>query len=105
MMHTQCCIQNKRLDLYFPEHKLAIEIDEYGHVDRNFEQEHSRQMIIEEKHGSKFIIINPDASDYNINSVIYQVYMHIKQPIIKSTKKSLIDDLSRELLKVAIEFK
>ena len=62
-------------------------------------------MIIEEKHGSKFIIINPDASDYNINSVIYQVYMHIKQPIIKSTKKSLIDDLSRELLKVAIEFK
>ena len=33
-MHTKCFIQNKRSDIYFPEHKLAIEIDEYDHVDR-----------------------------------------------------------------------
>ena len=34
VMHTKCFIQNKRSDIYFPEHKLAIEIDEYDHVDR-----------------------------------------------------------------------
>ena len=32
IMHTQYHIQKKRLDLYFPEPKLGIEIDEYGHV-------------------------------------------------------------------------
>ena len=32
-MHTLYCVQNKRLD----EHKLGVEIDEYGHADRDFE--------------------------------------------------------------------
>ena len=46
-MHTQYCIQNKRPDIYFSEHKLAVEIDEYDHVDRDFEYEKERQMMIE----------------------------------------------------------
>ena len=36
-MHTQYCVQNKRLDLYFSEYKPGVEIDEYGHGDREFE--------------------------------------------------------------------
>ena len=36
IMHTQYCVQNKRLDFYFPKHKFEIEIDEHGHVDINF---------------------------------------------------------------------
>ena len=32
---TQYCIKNKRIDAYFPEYKLAIEVDEYNHGDRN----------------------------------------------------------------------
>ena len=47
IMHTQYCIQNKRPDIYFSEHKLAVEIDEYDHVDRDFEYEKERQMMIE----------------------------------------------------------
>ena len=86
-MHSQYYIENKRLELYIPEHKLAIEIDEYGRVDRSFEYARRRQMMIGKRCGCKFIIINPNASDYNINRVIYQVYMHIKQPTIKLTKK------------------
>ena len=58
--------------------------------------------MIEKKSGSKFIRINPDAADFNINKVINQVYMHIKQSTIKSTKNSLVDDLSRTLLEAAI---
>ena len=40
-MHTQYCIQNKRLDFYFSEHKLGVEIHEYGHAERHFEYEQS----------------------------------------------------------------
>ena len=32
---TQYCIKNKRIDAYFPEYKLAIEVDEYNHEDSN----------------------------------------------------------------------
>ena len=34
IMHTQYRVQNKRLDFYLSEHKLGVEIDEYGHADR-----------------------------------------------------------------------
>ena len=50
--------------------------------------------MIEEKIGCKIVRINPDIPDFNINRVINLVFMHIKQ----STKKSLIEDLSKRLL-------
>ena len=89
-MHTLYCVQNKRLD----EHKLGVEIDEYGHADRDFEYEQSKQLMIEKKLGCKIIRINPDATDFNIYKMINQIRMHIKQ----SNKKSIIDDLSKRLL-------
>ena len=49
IMHTQYCVQNKRLDFYFSEHKLWIEIDECGHVDRDFKYEQRRQLMTEKK--------------------------------------------------------
>ena len=79
IMHTQYCVQSKRLDLHFSEHKLGVEIDEYGHVDRNFEDENSRQLMIEVKLGCKIIRTNPDSRDFNIYILINQVRMHIKQ--------------------------
>ena len=41
-MHTQYCVHNKRVGFYLSEHKLGVEIDEYGHVGRDFENEQSR---------------------------------------------------------------
>ena len=49
IMHTQYCVQNKRLDFYFSEYKLGVEIDEYRHADRYFEYEQSRQLMIEKE--------------------------------------------------------
>ena len=46
-MHTQYHVENERLDFYFSEHKLRVEIDEYGHADRNFEYKQCRQLMIE----------------------------------------------------------
>ena len=61
--------------------------------------------MIEENIGCTFIRINPDAADFNINKVVNQVYMKIKQSTIKSAEKSLIDNLSRELLEAAMGLK
>ena len=49
IMHTQYCVQNKRLDFYFSKHKLGVEIDEYDHADRDFEYEQRRQLRIEKR--------------------------------------------------------
>ena len=52
-----------------------------------------------ESHGITVIGTNPDAADFDMNRLINQIFTHI----IKSTKKSLIDDLSKRLLE--LEFK
>ena len=39
IIFTHYCIKNKRLDAYFSNHKLGIEIDEYNHEGRNFNYE------------------------------------------------------------------
>ena len=103
IMHTQYCVQNRRLDLYFPKCKLGTEINNYGHVDRNFEDEQSKQLTIEEKRGCKIIRTNPDAPDFTIYRLINQVSICIEQSTIKSAKKSRIDDLSKRLLELAFK--
>ena len=95
---TQYCIKNKRIDAYFSKYKLGIEVDEYNHEGRNSNYEKSRQLMIE-SHGITIIRTNPDAADFDMNRLINQIYTQI----IKSTKKSLIDDLSKRLLE--LEFK
>ena len=95
---TQYCIENKRIDAYFSKYKLGIEVDEYNHEGRNSNYEKSRQLMIE-SHGITIIRTNPDAADFDMNRLINQIYTQI----IKSTKKSLIDDLSKRLLE--LEFK
>ena len=73
-MYTQCCVSNKRLDLYFPKPNFGVEIDEYNHV----KQEKIRQLLIEEISGGKIVRIKADAPDFNINRLINLVCMYIK---------------------------
>ena len=60
-----------------------------------------------ESHGIIIIRTNPDAADFNMYRVINQIHKHINESTKKqtkvSTKKSLIDDLSKRLLE--LEFK
>ena len=35
---SQHSVLRYQIDLYFPEHKLAIEVDEKGHIDRDEKQ-------------------------------------------------------------------
>ena len=92
-----------KIDLYFPDYKIAIEDDEFNHIDRDPEYEAKRQIEIEEELDCTFIRFNAtDAPNFKINEAINEIYRHIKQSIKKqteeSTKKSKIDVLSRELL-------
>lgn len=48
-----------RIELYFPEYKLAVEVDEKGHKDRNEHKENERESAIKERLGCTFIRINP----------------------------------------------
>ena len=41
-MQTKYTVLNYRIDLYFHEYKLAIEVDELGHNDRNIDYEIQR---------------------------------------------------------------
>ena len=74
-------VLNYRIDAYLPKHKLAIEIDELGHVGRINDQE--RQLAIEKELDCKFIIINPAREIFNVlvKLVYTDFYCRTKQKI------------------------
>ena len=82
-----------RIDLYLPRHKLAIEIDEKGLKDKDEHEEIERQKATEKELGCEFIRIIPDEKDFDGYVEIGKIYNHIN----KSSKKSLIDRISRRL--------
>ena len=106
-MQTQYSVIGYRTDIYFHKYKLAIEVDELGHNDRNIDHEIQRQRALERELDCVFIRINPDAVDFNIGKEISKIHRHINQSTIQqteqTTKESLIDNLSKGLLE--LEFK
>ena len=55
-----------RTEMYFPEHKLVVEIDGKGHTDRNQNEENKRQIKIEEDLNCKFHRVNTDVEGFDI---------------------------------------
>ena len=98
-IQTQYSVLGYRIDLYFHKYKLAIEVDELGHTNRNINNEIERQKALEKELNCVFIRINPDEKDFNIFKEINKIHRHIK----KSSKNSLIDKISKRLLE--LEFK
>ena len=95
-MQTQYAVIGYIIDLYFHKYKLAIEVDELRHADRNLNNEIERQKALEGERNYVFIKINPNEKDFIIFKEINKIHRRIK----KSTKKSLIDDLSKRLLEL-----
>ena len=75
--------------------KLANEVDELGHNDRNIDNEKQRQQTLERELNCVFIRINPDAVDFNIFKEINKIHRHII-----SSKESLIDKISKKMLEL-----
>ena len=91
-------VSSYRTDAYFPKHKLAIEVDEQGHNDRDIDYEIRRQKALEKELGCEFVRINPAKEGFNIFIEIGRIQNYIAMSIKSSTKKTLIGELSKKLL-------
>ena len=95
-MQTQYTVISFRIDLCFHKYKLAVEVDELGHNNRNITYEIGRQKALEIELDCLFIRINPDEKDFNIFKEINEIHRHFK----KLSKKSLMDNVSKRLLEL-----
>ena len=77
---SQYKVENGRslyhIDFYFPDQKIAIEVDECGHKD--YKDDILRQKFIEDKLRCTFIRCNPDEIGFNIFSLIHKIRMEMK---------------------------
>ena len=73
----------------FFEYKLATEVDELGHIDRNINNEIERKKALEKELNCIFIRINPDEKDFNIFKEINKIHRHIKKFLIDKILKNL----------------
>ena len=89
--------------MYFSEHKLAVEIDEKWHTDRNQDKENERQTKIEKHSDCKFFYrINPDAEGFDIffeTSKIQGYIAESNKQKLKKEKEAEIKELKEKLKK------
>ena len=110
-LREKICKHNtlSQIDLYFHKYKLAIEVDELGHNDRNINDEIQRQRALERELDCVFIRINPDAADFKIHKEINKIHRQVnqltKQQTEQKTKNLLIDNLSKGLLELELKKK
>ena len=76
-----------RIDMYFRQYKLAIEVDEQEHSDRDSNYEEERQKLIEKKLGYISIRINLDEINCSINRSMNEIRRHIKISTEELTKE------------------
>ena len=82
-MQTQYSASGYRIDHYFYKHKLAIEVDELGHADRNLSNDIDTQKTLEKELDCVFITINPNGKNFNIFKEINKIHRHIKNQLKK----------------------
>ena len=90
----------KKIDTYFSKYKIGMQIDEYNQMKAAaiVIMKKAKHLMIE-SHGITITRTNPYAPDVDMNRLISEIYNHIiessKNQTKVSTKKSLIDDLSK----------
>ena len=95
LQHKSLKNERLRTDMYFSEHKFAVEIDEKGHTDRNQDEKNERQTKIEKHSDCKFFHrINPDAEGFDIFLEIGKIQNYITQ----SNEEKLKSKFAKELL-------
>ena len=68
-----------RIDVYFTEYLLALEIDEKGHTYRDLIFEVKRQEALEKKFGCKFIRINTSKEGYDVDYEASRIQIFISK--------------------------
>ena len=62
------------MTFYFPKCKLAVEVDELGHADRDSVKENKRQIEMADYLDCKFIRINPDKKYFSAHDGLGEIY-------------------------------
>ena len=68
-----------KIDAYFVKYRLAVEIDENNHEQKDNKKELVKENAIKQKLGCEFIRINPDSDNFSIFTKIRAIFEHIKQ--------------------------
>jgi hypothetical protein len=63
-------IGSYKIDMYVPKFKLAIEVDEVGHTDRNVEYERTREEYIKNNLTTNIFRINPNDQHYRSSKML-----------------------------------
>ena len=102
-MILQHSVLDYRNNLYFVEYKLATEVDEKGHMDRNEDKENKREKQIKEHLKYYFIRINPDEEKFDADIYIGKIYNRInevnKKLIEEETKSSSIEKITKKVIR------
>ena len=77
-MYTQHNMLACRIDLYFLDYRLVIEIDENGHSNRNIDYELKRKKEIEQELHFVFIWTDPNKEDFVTFNAINEIFRYIK---------------------------
>ena len=87
-----------RIDIYFTEYFLAVEIDEKGHTDRDLIFEEKRQKALEKKLNCEFIRINTSRENYDASYEASRI-----QTFISNSNKNKIKELEDEIKKLRLQ--
>ena len=79
----QTYVLSYRIELYFQDYKLAIEIDQNGHSIRNIDFKIKRQIATEQGLSSKCIRIYPDKEKSDIFRAINEIFRQINNRLKK----------------------
>ena len=87
-----------RLDIYFTEYFLAVEIDEKGHTDRDLIFEEKRQKTLERKRNCTFVRINTSKENYDADYEASRI-----QTFISNFNKSKIKELEDKIENLSVK--
>ena len=83
---------NYLIDHYFLKRKLAIEVDELGHKDRDKTKENKRQKDLKEYLDCVYIRINPDEKDFSAYDELGEVQTFIDKSKGKKKHKKEVKE-------------
>ena len=93
-----------RIDIYFTEYSLAVEIDEKGHTDRDLIFEEKREKALEKKLNCEFIRINTSRENYDADYEASKIQTFISKFKDKE-KENEVKKLEDEIKKLKLQLK
>ena len=107
IINEQYRVKNYFIDLVFPVHKLGVEIDENGHIQKSKIKEQEREQTIKEETGFHIIITNPNKENFDIDDKIGEIQDFIYKSGLELSKQSaknkIVED-TEKLTKIVKQF-